>query len=261
MSVIEYNKLIAYEGHIGQKRGGWCKKFISWKTKQFKSILVAQEKYTASTDKHITCSKGCSFCCSQYIAVSFSECEAIVFWLYKHEDAYKEFLSRFQNWLILTRPHKELIAQVIKAHARLIIQPNDPQNQKLFTEKTIAYDRLNIPCPFLEEGGTCSIYPVRPLNCASPVVTTPPEWCNLLTDEVPFGLFFKNEDLPPSYFYGKAKELVDSLYLPVGMGVHEIIKNGYLYLNDMPLLNGIAKEAFDDPKVRSMYEKVKLSDR
>jgi len=52
--------------------------------------------------------------------------------------------------------------------------------QDLLTE----YAGLNLPCPFLDEN-KCSIYPVRPICCASHHSVSPIEWCAPGSSEQP----------------------------------------------------------------------------
>ncbi len=253
VSIIELNKLIAYKGAIGREREKWCKRFISWKSETFQNISVEQKKHETTTGNHVTCSKGCSFCCSQYVSAGVQECDAIVYWLYQHGDVLETFLLRYNDWWNRICEHEDVFQQAAVSSTELDNDPLNIQKQNLFMEKGAAFDLLDIPCPFLDQEA-CSIYPVRPVVCASIAATSPPDWCNQLTDDVPNALMAKGVTLPP-YITGEA---VAMTYLPVALCVAEIIKGGFAYLAKIPGLKEVSNAALGDPAVRSLIDAVNI---
>lgn len=251
LSPIELNKLIAYEGRVGRERKEWCEDFISWKTDQLKKITAGQKQIETSTGNRITCSKGCWFCCSQHVGASLQECDAIVYWLHEREDAREAFLTRYRNWRNRLRDHEDVFQQVTQAGSISCSHPTDARSHKVFMQKAEAYGRLSILCPFLEQG-TCSIYPVRPFVCASLIVTSPPENCKPSVDQAPVLLLGAPSPAPqPSYFRGPRDSL---MFSPAPLFVFEIINGGFIYLNDLPGLNGLENESLSDPRIYALLK-------
>ena len=251
LSPIELNKLIAYEGRVGQERKEWCEGFISWKKDQLQKITDGQKRIEESTGNRISCSKDCWFCCSQHVAASLQECDAIVYWFYQREDARKAFLNRYRDWRNRLRNYEDVFQQIVKAGSISLSHPNDEQSHRMFIQKAEVYGRLNILCPFLEKGA-CSIYPVRPFVCASQVVSSPPENCKPSIDKAPALLLGTPSPEPqPPYFRGPENNMVFS---PAPLLVFEIISGGFIYLNTVPGLHGLENEAFNDPKIRSLLK-------
>lgn len=247
-SPAEMNRRIAYEGRVGWERKEWCEGFIFWKTEQLGKITTGQKQIEASTGNRISCSKGCWFCCSQHVGASLQECDAIVYWLHKHEDVCKAFLSRYPAWRSRLHDNEDVFQQVNQAGRASLSQPHDIQAHEKFMQKGEAYRQLNILCPFLGDG-TCSIYPVRPFVCASYVVVSPPEYCKSSSNKDPILLLgAPSPALQLPYFRGP-KDFV--MFSPAPLLVYEIINGGFIYLNDLPGLNGLENEAFSDPMIRA----------
>ena len=252
ISTIELNKLTAYEGKVGRERKEWCERFISWKKEQLKILTARQKIIEESTGNRISCSKGCWYCCSQHVGASLQECDAIVYWLYQRDDILESFLYRYRNWRNRIRKHENVFQQVAQAGSMSLSHPDDEKSHKLFIQKAEVYGQLNILCPFLQNG-ICSIYPVRPFVCAIQIVTSPPENCKPSVDKTPDVILgAPSPALQPSYFRGPENNLVFS---PAPLIVFEIINGGYIYLNDIPGLNGLENEAFNDPKIRSLLKR------
>jgi Fe-S-cluster containining protein len=253
LSPTELNKRIAYEGRVGRERKEWCEYFISWKTEQLEQITAGQKQIEISTGNHISCSKGCWFCCSQHVGSSLQECDAIVYWLHQHEDALEAFLIRYHKWRNCLRDHEDVFQQVTRAGNTSLNQINDVRAREVFMQKAEAYGRLNILCPFLDKE-SCSIYPVRPFVCASHIVVSPPENCKPSIDKAPSVLLgAPYPALEPPYFRGPKDS---SLLSPAPLLVHEIIKGGFIYLNDLPGFNGLEDEVFNDPLIRDLVKDI-----
>lgn len=246
LSPIEISRLTAYKGDVGQERKEWCEAFISWKTKQLNKITTGQKHIEISAGKHISCSKSCWFCCSQYVGASLQECDAIVYWLSQRDNVRNAFLTQYPSWRKSIRNHEDVFGQVNQAGSDSMSRLYDARASGVFMQKAEAYFQLNILCPFLYNGA-CSIYPVRPFVCASLVAISPPEYCKSSSASAPVLLLgAPSPDLHPSYFRGPQDSV---MFSPAALLVHEIINGGFIYLNDLPGMNGLEEEAFGDPDI------------
>lgn len=248
-SATELNKRIAYEGQVGQERREWCEQFISWKTEQLKKITTGQSVIEKDSGHRISCSKGCSFCCSQHIGASLQECDSIVYHLYQRDDICRDFLRKYPAWRARLREHEKIFQEVNQAGSLAMCNPDDASAREVFMQKSRAYGELNIPCPFLE-AGACSIYPVRPFVCANAIVVSPPEDCKSSSTNPPILLIgAPSQDTQPAYFRGPKDAFILSTAPQL---VYEILMGGFIYLNDLPGLDGLEKEAFSDPRILSI---------
>jgi Fe-S-cluster containining protein len=244
------NERIAYEGHVGRERKQWCEDFIKWKEKRIQDMSNAQASKVSETGKCISCSKACSFCCSQHIGATVQECDAIVYWLSQHPDVRERFLKRYPVWRSRIRQHEDVFQHANLTGNVAVADPFDKYASAEFMKAVLSYLKLDIPCPFLDDDGSCSIYPVRPLVCASLVVTSPPEYCKASSPEVPQLLLWKDSnEIQPPYFRGPKDKMI---YSCAPLLVHEILHGGYIYLNDLPGFNGLESEALTDPEVRGI---------
>ena len=239
---------IAYAGRVGKERERWCKDYITLKTKQLGNIETDQVRHASEINKQISCSKGCSYCCSQHIGVSLQDGDAIVYWLHLHQDIRDGFMDRYPAWRESLRRHEAVYQQVNEAVAASIVNPNDPSTIKELTQKAKSYQELNVLCPFLDQE-ICSIYPVRPFVCATYVVVSPPDQCKASSIKAPEQLSSVCQPTAPPYFYGSEDALILSS-LPLLL--YEIIKVGFIYLNDIPGLDGLEKEVFSDPEIQKL---------
>ena len=178
---IYKNKNIAYIGDIGRLRENFCIDFISNKQKVFDKIYQEQKEKTLYED--ITCSKGCSNCCVLSVGASIQEGESIVYYLYHHNDVLKQFLAAYPEWRAKFKLHENLFYRTPPCNAKTNPTIACGLQYKMIDDMSeYVYSRLNIPCPFLNNG-VCSIYEVRPLVCAGLIATTPFERCNPLCKE------------------------------------------------------------------------------
>ena len=245
------NERIAYKGSVGRERKKWSEVFIEWKVERLAAINAAQTKKAATTGKCISCSKGCSFCCSQHIGATLQECDAIVYWLSLHPEVRERFFTRYPVWRNRLREHEDVFKETNQAASAAISSQADTRNVKEFMQAAEKYLKLDIPCPFLDDDGTCSIYPVRPLVCASLVVVSPPEHCKASSSETPELLLWPDtNEIQPPYFRGPEKSVT---YSCAPLLVNEIINGGFIYINDLPGLAGLEKEVFDDPEIRALF--------
>lgn len=243
------NERIAYAGSVGRERKEWCENYIAWKTDHLEMMVTDQRQAETSAGKHICCSKGCWFCCSQFVGASLQECDAIVYWLHLHQDVRELFLARYPAWRSSLRKNEPLFQRVLESVRVSMSDPLDEPAREALMEESKKYQQLDCLCPFLDDG-TCSIYPVRPLVCASVVVVSSPEHCKPDSTEAPALLLGASASpKQPPYFRGSQDSI---LFSSLPMLVHEIINGGFIYLNDLPGLAGLETEAFDDPEIRAL---------
>jgi Fe-S-cluster containining protein len=111
----------------------------------------------------IACGPGCAHCCVVYVAVLRPEAATIV--------AYLERKLSASEFLALQQKVDALYAAI----------------RWLDEEERI---RWRQPCALLDEDGTCSVYPVRPLLCRG-MTSIDPETCRQAIELLPLG------DAPP----------------------------------------------------------------
>lgn len=128
------------------------------------SMAVAAD---AKEGNKVSCAKGCSACCNQIVPLSPAE----AFMLF---DMVRSFpperrahvLERFTK--VRTRLETEGFGERYQAPAA---------NMDEMAEMGNSYQKLNLPCPFLEEDA-CSIHPNRPTVCREFLATTPAARCD-----------------------------------------------------------------------------------
>jgi Fe-S-cluster containining protein len=119
--------------------------------------------------KSISCRRGCSACCQQLVPISPAEAHAlraVVDAL--PEDRRARVLSRFED------ATRRIEASALAGRLRARTWNDDDE---AYTALALAYFRLGIPCPFLDDEGACSIYLDRPVICREFLVTSPAERC------------------------------------------------------------------------------------
>lgn len=250
---LALNQAIAYKGKIGAMREDFCRQYIARKQSILKEIEKDQSDKVAAMGEKITCHKGCSTCCSQYILGTLQECEAIVYYLYQHEGILADFLRTYPLWRAKVRENESIFKNIKDIVARLCTEGFTENNRQAYDDANTRFLLQNIPCPFLSKG-VCSIYEVRPWNCAKPVVTTPSEWCHPSTNV--------NNDKPSVYISQLTPEEVP-LYrnnkainiLLVHLGVYEILNGGFMWLSDIPGLESLDKEATNDPEIKAILSR------
>jgi Fe-S-cluster containining protein len=225
------NQEIAYVGELGKKR----EEFAKNQEKQLKSlndfIYKQQIEEVQNSERTISCHKGCSMCCSQYIPASLQECEAIVYYLYNHERKLVNFINNYKKWEKALGENKSIIDDFQKAYNALWESEFDPEKSRDLEELGARYAKLKIPCPFLKDNA-CMIYGIRPLVCSSQVAVSPPEYCDpdnpdSINQELILMIPEAFEYLP--FYYDKFNELnLNGLCMP--FVVNSLLEGGYLYL-------------------------------
>lgn len=130
-------------------------------------LVGLAEERAAAEGRTVSCTKGCGACCRQLVPISEVEARRIAELVDEMpEPRRSEIRERF-------RRATERLAQ-----AGLLERLRDNAD---FVEGEVApfgvaYFRLGVPCPFLEEE-SCSIHPDRPITCREYLVTSPAERC------------------------------------------------------------------------------------
>jgi Fe-S-cluster containining protein len=247
---VTLNRAIAYKGKIGRMRAEFCRHYIAHKQTVFKEIEKDLSDQTAVRREKITCHKGCFYCCSQYIAGTLQESEAIVYYLYQHEVALTNFIRAYPIWREKVRVNESLFKSIRDILNKGSAEGFTEKNRQAYQEATVLYLAQNIPCPFLSNG-ICSIYEVRPWPCAGVVATTPGEWCSPLTNDKPSVYISRLTPKEVPYF----RETKALIMFPVPLGVYEILNGGFIWLSDIPDLEGLDNETMTDPEVRPILQR------
>jgi Fe-S-cluster containining protein len=115
------------------------------------------EGILADTAKDISCSRGCSYCCSRIVVCSRIEGLALSDYLYGYSGLDAERLSA-----------------AVAEHAVSIADFIDRRSAE--NDHTAIWFNKNNPCPFLDNN-ICSVYPARPLSCRTYHSTDDPQGC------------------------------------------------------------------------------------
>ena len=252
MELFEIKRDIAYAGKIGREREAFCIQYIRRKQERLDEISIAHSKTAAEKGEEISCHKGCSFCCLQYVEATIQECEAIVYYLYKEQSVLSNFLQKYPKWrkraTSISDPDRK-----IEGNQYLEIASDSAEKlQQTYIEEEKRYGP-RVPCPFLD-AQICSIYEVRPYACAALISTTPTDWCNPLNPNEPSYYRYVRPDLISglSFYYGSLHRSVSS---SMPMMVYGILKRGYFFLSKVTDFNNLEYEAMSDPEVRSILQK------
>ncbi len=127
--------------------------------KRVENIFALVDELTLEflKDNPITCHYGCAWCCYQLVSCTTLEMELIV--------DYLKFLPRKPRRVIIQRVKKETL-RLRKLHRKIEASspPGLPKRWELLAEplEKAHYGR---PCSFLNSAQSCSIYPVRTIDC------------------------------------------------------------------------------------------------
>lgn len=247
---IALNKAIAYKGKIGKMREDFCIHNVDIKKELITFIEKDLTDKVVARGETITCHKGCSYCCSQFVGVPLEEVETIVYYLYSHETVLNNFVKSYPIWRAKVRESEAVYNRVLETFNMLFSDGRTETNLQAYNEASISYLKLNIPCPFLDKN-TCSIYEVRPYACASVVAITPGEWCSPANDNI---CEVRMSNIVPKHvpYFREPSRMV---LLPTPLGVYEILAGGFLWLSDLPGLKGLDNEVMTDPEVRPIIRR------
>jgi Fe-S-cluster containining protein len=240
------NRVIAYQGAIGRVRENFCIKYTRLKLSVLKIIEDRIRETAASGGKVISCVKGCSYCCSQYVGVSLEEAETIVYYLYKHDNALKHFIEAYPAWKRKIYENDPIVPNISKAYTRTL---RNPKKRDQLDKLAESYMDLNIACPFLDNN-ICSIYEVRPWGCAAGMSTSPQEYCQGSSANNPDMIIANPRELIVSAFYYGQK--FNDVYLTLPVAVNEILCGGTNYLSTFPGLENLHREHLGDPVVQAV---------
>jgi hypothetical protein len=249
------NKEIAYLGEFGNIRENFC---IA-QEKQLKEIneFIYQQQLQEATNngKTISCHRGCSMCCSQYIPASLQECEAIVHYLYNHERKMSSFIKNYKKWKNRLDEHEGILDEFQQAYAELFESGFDSEKRLKLEELGARYAKFKIGCPFLKDDA-CMIYDVRPLVCSCQVAVTPPEYCDPENpDSVKQELILM---LPENFqfipFYHESFNDMNLSGICMPYVVYNLLEGGYLYLMALNSKKEFTGEVTKDEQVKKILD-------
>lgn len=251
MEYLALNRAMAYKGKIGKARENFCREYIARKQTALEEIDRDLTAQAAAHGETITCHRGCSLCCTQYILGTLQECEAIVNYLYQHPDKLADFMHAYPIWRNKVEQHDSAFNAMKIAIDRQISEGITEANTQAYDEANVRFMLLNLQCPFLDKEGACSIHEVRPWNCAKPVATTPKELCNPYSNKGNQKPTVYVSDLVPEEMpYFRPTKALN--VMSVNIGVWQILTESYTWLSEIKGLEGLIKEAMLDPEVQAV---------
>ncbi|MEA3273768.1 MAG: YkgJ family cysteine cluster protein [Pseudomonadota bacterium] len=132
-------------------------------------VASSASREAETAGRGISCGPGCGACCRQLVPVG--EAEALhLYDLCRKLDAVSRarVVERFEE--MQRRLRAAGLLDALNAVHRL-------KSQEARRELGLAYFRLQIPCPFLDDKDSCSIHRDRPLACREYLVTSSPRHC------------------------------------------------------------------------------------
>lgn len=119
---------------------------------QLDHAIELRDSEAAAAGVVIACSRGCNACCHLPVVMGEHEAVAIALWLQQpeHAEIKARFLARYPSW---RQKLGDRIERFAGAEAQAAV------------ELAIDYFMQKAVCPFNDEAGTCTIYPVRPGVC------------------------------------------------------------------------------------------------
>jgi Fe-S-cluster containining protein len=230
----------AYRGVTGKKRAAFCQDYLARKQEVLAEIRLSQQQAVAGRGEAISCRPGCSLCCLAYMQASIPECEAIAYYLYRHEAALRTFMANYPAWREGLRRRGDLF----KECGRLWEASSQPGAGE--TERTALsmaekrYQEQGLYCPFLVENA-CAIYEARPLTCAALVASTPYAWCHPASaSQAKTYVTSTPAMLANSFYFGRIEGNVLA-FMP--LTVYRILRDGYSFLERIPGLAGLREAA------------------
>lgn len=171
----------AYKGVSGARRKQFCDEYRRVLPQIYSNLHNGYIK-TLKEGEQISCKKGCFYCCYQHVAVSLAHGIVIVDYLYSHDVVLNNFLNNYPQW----KESAGDISRKLDAEFNLAIQERSPTAILRHSNNPLSssYFDIQVPCPLLLNS-SCSIYEVRPLNCAGHYSTSPCEWCSKSSPKEP----------------------------------------------------------------------------
>jgi len=131
------------------------------------SLVELSARRAEEQGKAVSCTKGCGACCRQIVPLAEVDARAIARLVDEMPEPRRSLVrERFAR------------AKASLAEAGLLarLQERRPFTPDEVQPFGLAYFRLGIPCPFLEDE-CCSIHEMRPLTCREFLVTSPAVHC------------------------------------------------------------------------------------
>lgn len=119
---------------------------------QLEQAIELRDSEAAASGVVIACSRGCNACCHLPVVTGEHEAVAIAVWLRDPANAAakERFLAKYPAW---RQALGDRIERIGAASATLPV------------DLAIDYFQQRAVCPFNDESGTCTVYPVRPGVC------------------------------------------------------------------------------------------------
>jgi hypothetical protein len=114
---------------------------------------IALWRHGEGAGVRLWCGPGCGNCCTLAVNATYPEALAIAATLTAQQQG-----------------------RVAAAAASIIAHGRQSSDARTFLA---GYRQAVGPCPFLDDSGSCSIYPARPLACRALLATRPPGWCGV----------------------------------------------------------------------------------
>jgi Fe-S-cluster containining protein len=247
--IMSVNRAVAYKGEIGRRRKSYCEAYAKAKKQGIADVEKQLREGAAETGKTITCRKGCGYCCQVYVFADLQECDAIVHYLYEHEEALQGFLERYPRWKERINSLGRTLPRIEKAQEKVLYGTATDDDRRVFHEGLDTYAAMLNPCPFLKDVA-CTIYEVRPFVCAGVVSTQPPEYCAPGHPQHPSSMLLKADFQPhnDAPYFVKTKYEINFGCMPEL--VYQILKYGYSFLSTIGGLEDIRLMAANDPEVK-----------
>ena len=141
-------------------------------------VVNAAAGIAADHGQRITCSKGCTYCCSYLAPLSSAEAFRI------RDEILTMPVSKRRYYL----RSMMIRARYILNHSQPLQQPEEPpgltSQQNRLQNISEWYGSLKLACPFLSNR-QCSIYQLRPLVCREYLVSSPASACNFTSPAMP----------------------------------------------------------------------------
>jgi Fe-S-cluster containining protein len=252
---VALNRSMAYLGETGARRLAFCRDYLVLKQSVLGVIEQKLDQDTREMGRTISCSKGCAVCCRLYfITASLQECEAIVYYLYQHEEILQHFLEAYPAWRRSIDKIERSFNRICQLSNKTILGRETPAEREVFLAESARYAEARIPCPFLQDEA-CSIHAVRPYVCAGVVSVSPAPWCDP-ADPRHLEMEFVKSQVPVEkedpYFVRPSSLL---LFASMPALVHDLLYKGYETLACIPGLEPMAQAALNDPQVTAVLRR------
>jgi Fe-S-cluster containining protein len=253
INFFKLNKWLAYKGKVGRERASFCNEYIRNKNLVFETITARQQEAAQTNGETVSCRPGCVYCCYHYVTATLDEIEAIVYYLYRNENALNGFLAAYRSWKTKIETNKTLLRDISKAYNDHLHDRDSAEKQELFQTLANQYNTLDIPCPFLSEN-RCLIYPVRPWVCAGYFAVTPNDWCRPDSPHKARTLSISNfKDMRKIVHYRNSR----GLWMNMPKAVFAVLQGGIYTLAKIPGMETLERETLDDPEVKELLARLR----